>query len=38
MHAFNHDEGDPSTAFAGMLAEISMYQNAVNVSYSRTFD
>lgn len=38
MHAFYNSESNPSTAFAGMPAEISMYQNAVNISYSRTFD
>ena len=38
MHAFYNSESDPSTAFAGMPADISMYQNAINISYSRTFE
>jgi long-chain fatty acid transport protein len=44
MHAFDRSQKDPSTAFGapapapGMPAEIAMHQNAVNVSYSRTFD
>ena len=38
MHAFYNNESDPSTAFAGMPADISMSQNAVSVSYSRSFD
>jgi len=38
MHAFDRTQSDPSTAFFGSSAEIGMYQNAVNFSYSRTFD
>jgi long-chain fatty acid transport protein len=38
MHAFEHTQNDPSTAFFGAPAEIGMYQNAVNFSYTRTFD
>ena len=38
MHAFNRTQSDPATAFAGAPAEIGMYQNAMNFSYSRTFD
>ncbi len=38
MHAFYNSESDPSTAFAGMPAEINMYQNAINISYSSSFD
>ena len=38
MHAFEKTQTDPSTSFAGAPASIQMYQNAVNFSYSRTFD
>jgi long-chain fatty acid transport protein len=38
MHAFERTQTDPSTSFFGSSASISMYQNAVNFSYTRTFD
>lgn len=38
MHAFENTQTDPSTAFFGSSASIKMYQNAVNFSYTRTFD
>ena len=38
MHAFDRSQSDPSTAFFGSSSEISMYQNAVNLSYSGSFD
>jgi len=37
MHAFETSQTDPSTSF-GVPATIKMYQNAVNFSYTRTFD
>ncbi len=38
MHAFENTQTDPSTSFFGSSASIKMYQNAVNFSYTRTFD
>ena len=41
MHAFERTQSDPATGFGpppGASAEIGMYQNAVNFSYSRHFD
>jgi long-chain fatty acid transport protein len=38
MHAFERTQTDPSTSFFGSSASIKMYQNAVNFSYTRTFD
>ncbi len=38
MHAFENSQTDPSTSFGGAPATIQMYQNAVNFSYTRTFD
>ncbi len=38
MHAFETTQTTPSTAFFGASASIKMYQNAVNFSYTRTFD
>jgi long-chain fatty acid transport protein len=38
MHAFERTQTDPSTSFGGAPASITMYQNAVNFSYTRTFD
>ena len=38
MHAFEKTQTDPSTSFFGNPASISMYQNAVNFSYTRHFD
>lgn len=37
-HAFNRSQSDPMTSVAGAPAEIGMYQNAVNLSYTRTLD
>jgi len=38
MHAFENTQTDPSTSFGGQPASIKMHQNAVNFSYSRSFD
>ncbi|NCF81447.1 MAG: long-chain fatty acid transporter [Proteobacteria bacterium] len=38
MHAFENTQSDPMTSFGGAPAEISMSQNAVNLSYSMHFD
>ena len=38
MHAFENTQTDPSTSFGGVPASIQMSQNAVNFSYSRSFD
>jgi long-chain fatty acid transport protein len=38
MHAFENSQTDPSTSFGGAPATITMHQNAVNFSYTRTFD
>lgn len=38
MHAFENTQTDPSTSFGGVPASITMSQNAVNFSYTRSFD
>jgi long-chain fatty acid transport protein len=38
MHAFENTQTDPSTSFGGQPASIEMSQNAVNFSYTRSFD
>jgi long-chain fatty acid transport protein len=38
MHAFQNTQTDPSTSFGGAPASITMHQNAVNFSYTRSFD